>query len=30
LNNVVNFFIFWKNMVKYLVTYVTKCMMDVI
>ena len=29
-NNLVNFFIFWKNLVKYLVTYVTKRMADAI
>ena len=30
LNNLADFFIFWKNLVKYLVTYVTKCMTDAI
>jgi len=30
LKNLVNFFIFWKNLVKCLVTYMTKCMVDAI
>ena len=30
LNNLVNFFIFWKNLVKWLVTYVTKYKADAI
>ena len=30
LNNLVNFFIFWKYLVKCLLTYVTECMVDAI
>ena len=29
-SNLANLVIFWKNMVKFLVTYVTKCIADVI
>ena len=30
LNNLVNFFIFWKSLMKFLVTHMTKCMADAI